>query len=197
MNGKLSIAQRGNPLRSDISWQLVLAQGIVALGIGVYALIATESARRNILFLIGVFLFLNGLIYAVGGIRKGSTAGSLASYQLVRAGIGIATGSIVVIDRVVDFMPINPTRVVAGIGLTGMGIMTLIGLVIIRERSLLRLGTVMSALLLVVWGAVTLYQTTNEANITEWIGWIAIVVGIALMARAWYRWRDTLVPATA
>ena len=42
-----AIARKANPLRSGISWQLLLGEGIVAIGLGIYILAAEESARRQ------------------------------------------------------------------------------------------------------------------------------------------------------
>ncbi len=37
--------RKGHPLRTDIIWQLVLVEGNLAIGLGLYALLAEGSVR--------------------------------------------------------------------------------------------------------------------------------------------------------
>jgi uncharacterized membrane protein HdeD (DUF308 family) len=197
METKRSFVQRSNPLRSDISWELILVQGLIVLGIGIYALTAEDSARRNIVFVIGLFLLVNGLMYAVGGLRERGASGTMAQFRLIRAGISIVTGLLVVLDRFVDFMGVDPARVVAGIGLVGIGIVSLVGIVMAREAGeLFPFGAIASAILLALWGVVILYQATTDDSMTRLLGWVAVIAGVALLGLAWFR-RQRSLPPTA
>lgn len=195
-----SFVHRGNPFRSDATWRVVLIQGLVALGIGLYSLFAEDSARQTIMLLIGLFLLLNGLQFAWQGVRKqGDRTDGMREYQLVRSGIGIATGLIVVIDRVRDFMGIDAARVVAGLGLVGMGLVTVVGIVATRAALGWRVATLGGALLLAAWGVVVLYGASNDSRATELIGWSAVLIGAAMIAIAGYRRQRTLtaIPRSA
>jgi len=188
MSEARSFVHRGNPFRSDTTWRVVLIQGLLALGIGLYALLAEESARHTIVLLIGLFLLLNGLHLAWEALTDSGNGGDdMDRYRLVRAAIGIVTGLIVVIDRFQDFISLDAARVVAGIGLIGMGIVTLIGIVATREALGWRIAALGSAVLLAAWGGVVLYQASNESGASEFIGWGAIAIGVAMIAIAGYR----------
>jgi len=183
-----SFVRRGNPFRPDTTWQVVLIQGLLALGIGLYALLAEESARHTIVLLIGLFLLLNGLHLAWEALTdRGHGGDDMDRYRLMRAAIGIVTGLIVVIDRFQDFMSLDSARVVAGIGLIGIGIVTLIGILATREALGWRIAALGSAALLAAWGVVVLYQASNDSNASEFIGWGAIAIGVAMIAIAGYR----------
>jgi len=188
-----SFAHRSNPFRSDTTWQVVFIQGLLALGIGLYALLAAESARHTIVLLIGLFLFLNGLHLGWEGLTdRGDHDDGMDPYRILRAGIGIATGLIVVVDRFRDFLSLDASRVVAGIGLIGMGVVTLIGIVATREALGWRIGALASAILLAAWGLVVLYQASRDSRASEFIGWAAIAIGVAMIAIAGYRRQRSL-----
>lgn len=196
MDRTTSLMRKGNPLRSDLSWWAVLLMGLVALAVGIYILSAEASARKNFVFAIGLFLLINGVSYAAAGIKARQDAGPMMPYLLIRSGIGIATGLIVVLNRLVGSMDLNQSRVIAGIGLLGMGAVTIVGMVLVRGDDSVRIGAVIGALFLAIWGIATLYQAANNASTSRLIGWLAVIAGLAYCAIALYR-RRAAMPATA
>jgi hypothetical protein len=147
-------------------------------------------------FIIGAFLLVNGLGYAWAGLRGRSGTNPMMSFLLVRAGIGIATGLIVVINRFADFMGLDPARVVNGIGLLGVGAVTVIGMVMTRDDLGLRVGAIIGALALCVWGIVILVQVSNDSSSNDLLGWIAVAIGAVYLAVGALRWRREASPAT-
>lgn len=182
-----AIVRKSNPLRSDAGWVFVLIEAVVAIIAGIYLLRDEQSARRTIIFLIGLFLLVNGLEYGFNGIKNRRSSSVLSQFELIRAGIGIATGAIIVINRIVDFMGVNPSRVVAGIGLVGIGAASLWGAFMARADAPRRTSALISAALFVVWGVVTLYQASNDTSHSNFYGWVAIIVGVALLGLAYLR----------
>jgi uncharacterized membrane protein HdeD (DUF308 family) len=191
-----TIARKGNPFRSELAWWAVAAIGAVALAVGIYILTAPASANRNIVFIIGAFLLVNGLGYALAGLRGRSRANPMTAFLLVRAGIGIATGLIVVINRLADFMGLDPARIVNGIGLLGVGLVTIAGMAVTRDEMGLRIGAVVTAFALCAWGVVIIYQVANDSTSNTLLGWIAIIAGALYLAVAWLRWRREAAPAS-
>ncbi|MDQ3656686.1 MAG: hypothetical protein M3457_16630 [Chloroflexota bacterium] len=181
-----SFIHKSNPFRPDTTWPVVLIQGMLALGIGLYALLAENSARH-------IIVLLNGLHLAWEGLTdRGDGGDGMDRYRLLRAGIGIATGLIVVADHFRDFIGLDALRVVAGIGLIGIGVITLIGTVATREELGWRIAALASAVLLAAWGVVVLYQASNDSRASEFIGWSAIAIGVAMIAIAGYRRQRSL-----
>jgi uncharacterized membrane protein HdeD (DUF308 family) len=192
-----AMVRKSNPFRSDAGWVFVLVEAIVAIIAGIYLLRDEQSARRTIVFLIGLFLLLNGLEYAFKAIKSRSSSNVLSQFELIRAGIGIATGAIIVINRIVEFMGVNPSRVVAGIGLAGIGAASLWGAFMARDDAPLRAGALISAALFILWGVVTLYQASNDTSHSNLYGWVAIIAGVALIGLAYLRRQQTLRPRPA
>jgi uncharacterized membrane protein HdeD (DUF308 family) len=181
MDQAKNLLNKGNPLKRDIPWPLVLVQGVVAIAIGLYALLAASSARKNIVFVVGLFLLVIGLSYAVGVFRRRQPGDPHLQFRLIRAGIGIATGAIVVVNRFTDFMSLDAARVVLGIGLLGMGLASLVGIAMALDDADVPTGSIIVALLLVVWGGVLIYQVWNDSSSSHLVGWAALVVGLALI----------------
>lgn len=198
MERSKAMAKRGNPFRSDLNWYVILVEGLIAGGIGLYALLAENSARKNIVFLIGLFLLLNGLGYAFRQLRGPKEYDPMAQFQMLRAGIGISTGLLVVINRITEFMDLNPSRVVVGIGLIGIGVVTLAGMILMRSEAELRIPGIATAVGLIAWGIVILYQASNDSSSSDLLGWFALVIGVALVALALLRrQRTAATPAVA
>jgi uncharacterized membrane protein HdeD (DUF308 family) len=185
-----TLLHQGNPLRSDARWEFVLIEGILALGIGLYILLAETHAQRDIVLLIGVFLLFDGLSRALAGFRLQKENDPQSSFLLIRSGIGIATGLIVVLNRFAEFMGIDAARIVASLGLIGMGITTIVGVAMARDERGIQPGAMAGAFLLVLWGAVMFYQVSNDDFATDLLGWTAIVVGAGLCGFALYRRRS-------
>lgn len=184
-------ALRGNPLRADISWQLLSIEAIAAIAVGLYAFLDESGALRNAVTLIGIYLLLDGLSCAIGEVTSSEPASTQDKFRLIRSGIGIATGVIAISERIYDFMDLTPTRVVVGLGLLGIGLVTVFGAVAGREESRLRLSGIGIALLLAAWGIIVLYQANSDSNSMGLFGTTAIIAGVGLAALAYLRWRRT------
>jgi len=63
-----SAALKGNPLRADISWQLLSFEAMAVIAVGIFALMSESSALRNAVTLIGIFLLVDGLSCAIGEV---------------------------------------------------------------------------------------------------------------------------------
>lgn len=181
------VERHANPLKSETSWQVILVEGLIALGIGLYALLAADSARRNIVLLVGLFLLLNGLVHAYGLLTQPTTGDPMARFRLLRAGIGVVTGLLVVVNRFAEFMSLNAARFVLAIGLLGIGLVWLVGLIVVREDVERRLSGLVVAALLVIWGAFVLYLASMDTSSSRLIGWGALIVGAGLILFAVYR----------
>lgn len=197
MSKAAAYAKKSNPFRADLSWWAVAAIGAIALAVGIYILTAPERANRNIVFIIGAFLLVNGLGYAMAGIKGRSGTNPMSSFLLIRAGIGIATGLIVVINRFADFMGLDPARIINGIGLLGVGLVTIAGMAMTRDELGLRISAVVTAFALCIWGVVIIYQVANDSTSNDLLGWIAMIAGLVYLAIAGIRWRREATPTAA
>jgi uncharacterized membrane protein HdeD (DUF308 family) len=197
MDQTKDVINRSNPLRKNLRWEWIALQAAIAIGIGLYALLAEDSARRNIVFAIGAFLLINGVGTALGGLKRAGTENTIVEYRLIGAGMSIATGAIVVFNRIWDFQSLKADRVVLGIGLLGVGLIVLIGIAVLRDTGNINLQTVGFPLLLVIWGVASIYQASNDASSSRIIGWVALIIGLLLAGLAFLRRQATATPAAA
>jgi uncharacterized membrane protein HdeD (DUF308 family) len=197
MDQTKDVINRSNPLRKNLRWEWIALQAAIAIGIGLYALLAEDSARRNIVFAIGAFLLVNGVGTALGGLKRAGTENTIVEYRLIGAGMSIATGAIVVLNRIWDFQSLKADRVVLGIGLLGVGLIVLIGIAVLRDTGNINLQTVGFPLLLVIWGVASIYQASNDASSSRIIGWVALIIGLLLVGLAFLRRQATATPAAA
>lgn len=191
-----SLLAKSNPLRKGLRWEWVGIQGVIAVAIGLYALLAEESARRNIVLGIGIFLLINGIGTAIGGIRRTGIENTIVEYRMIGSGMGIATGLLVICNRIWDFWDIKSDRIVLGVGLLGVGLVVLIGLIVLMDRSNFSLPTLGMPLLLALWGAASIYQASNDTNSNRLIGWAALLIGVLLLGLAYMR-RQSALSASA
>ena len=71
------------PWRKGVSWWLVLTEGIVALVLGIYLLVAPEQARAITTTLLSIYLIVAGLMQIVAGMRY-SGQDRMAKIALIR-----------------------------------------------------------------------------------------------------------------
>jgi uncharacterized membrane protein HdeD (DUF308 family) len=189
-----AIARKANPLRSGISWQLLLVEGLIAGAIGIYILMSEESARRNIVLVLGIFLLVTGLSYALEGFKLKRAGNEMNLYRFIAAGFGVVVGLVVILDRMTDFISTNTARGLLGGGLLGIGIATLAGIVMVNEsdHDNPRTGLAMTSLAFAALGGVLLYQALNNTNSTNLLGWTALIVGVALVGIAMLRRQRSL-----
>ena len=172
---------------------------VLSLVFAAAALIRRHSSPLRALFIptavIGGFLALALGPEGIGGIRRGSSTDPMQQFRLIRAGIGISTGLIVVINRFPDFTSLNSVRVVVGIGLLGIGIVSLVGIIVLMDNVQINMSAIGAALLLAVWGAASLYQARSDTSSSRLIGWAALIIGGALIGLALLRRQRSMSPA--
>lgn len=197
MSRARALARKSNPLRSDTAWWTVLLQGIIAVAIGIYILTAEQNARENFNVGVGLFLLLSGLSAARDGRRARAIAPRSAGYLWLRAGIGLATGLIIVVNQFAGSMTLNQVGAVAGIGLLGLGLTTFARRLVGRHEAGAWAGSIAGGIVLAAWGIVTLIQAANDSSSARFIGCSAIVAGVLYCLIALYRRRGRAAPAFA
>jgi threonine/homoserine efflux transporter RhtA len=69
-------------------------------------------------------------------------------------------------------------------------------MVMTRDGLGIRLGGIIGALALGVWGIVILVQVANDETSNDLLGWVAVIAGALYLAVAWLRWRREAAPAS-
>jgi len=192
-----AVLVKSNPLRADLPWLVILSEGIIIGGIGLYAVLAEESAQRNIVFLIGVFLFLNGISAIYAAVRDRRELDSMTPFSYFRAGVALSTGTIVIVNRFNEFMSLKAARTIVGAGLISIGIVAILGLIAISRTTEFRPAAYVLPAILTILGVVAIYQAANDNNTSKLIGWVALLIGIGLVGLAFLRRQQQEAASTA
>ncbi len=99
-----SALRQVRPWRAGMPWWVILLEGLIALGIGIYVLMA-PNAGNSIVLLLALYLLVAHVERAIIGFRSQIPAAILAE-RMLRAGIGVTVGLIIVVDALIPF--INP-----------------------------------------------------------------------------------------
>jgi uncharacterized membrane protein HdeD (DUF308 family) len=153
-----------------------MIEGILAFALGVALLFWTEESGRVILWVIGGFLLLNSIIWIWSGLRGGASGA-----RLVRGGIGLIVGLLVVIQPFAGYMSVEAALMVLAVGLILSGLIGLFDTIWHRAGGW---GSVIFALLALAIGGLLIYQMVSDVSVVAWIGYIAIGLGVLLMGYA-------------
>ena len=177
------LAAQNAPWSEGVSWWVVLIQGLILLGLGLFILLAPDTANKTVVQLLAVFLLVSGLLDAFQGI-DGRVTPRAMPYHMLSAGSAITVGIIVLLDMWQDFMSVQGDAVVISIGLLLFGIMGLIIWILGGERGdrgFLNLVLPIGALAL---GGVALYSRLEMgATVVRWLGIIAVLLGVLLLVQ--------------
>ncbi|MGH2533530.1 MAG: DUF308 domain-containing protein [Thermomicrobiales bacterium] len=117
--------QQGLPWRKGIPWGLVVVQGVLILGIGLFLLLRPDAARTTIRGLIGAFLIFSSVLGIGAGLRESTRNLPMSPYRLLRGGIGLIVGVLVVLQPVFDYIDDDAARTILAVGLTLWGLIGL------------------------------------------------------------------------
>ena len=182
------LMRKGAPWRKGIPWWLIAIEGLVIIGIGAYMIWESDSADHVARQLVAAILLVSAASNVLEAWRAPSS--SSAVLQATRGGIGLAVGTIVVLANWSDYLANEAERLILGIGLiayAAFGIAA-IAYAFKAKESQANAGPITAALTL-AYGIILLTggQETSESRI-QWLGGIAIVIGVALIIFAlWQR----------
>ena len=168
------------PWSKRAPWWVLLVEGILAIGLGIYALVAPQQAQGLVLLGIALVLAVNGLLAVFSGLR-GRQQGNLS---LIRGAIGLAVGLIVILMPVLNFGTALTAAWILAIGLILAGVMAL--LAIFMEAKAARWGNLIIGLLFGVLGSVIVYNITTGADIVQVAAWVLLAFGLLLLAYSFF-----------
>ena len=155
-------------------WWILLIEGILAIGLGIYALAMPLQAQGLVLIGLAIVLAVNGLLTLFAYLRR-RRQGNL---PLVRGSIGLVVGLIVILTPVFNFGSQLTAAWILAIGLILAGVMAL--LAVFMEASGSRWGNLLIAVLFAVLGGVILYNISTGAGIVQIAAWVLLAFGVIL-----------------
>lgn len=177
------LLDQGKPWRSDVKWQIVAAEAVILVAIGLFMLIDTDSSGNWLLQIIGLVFLVVSLQLAVTSFRD--TDQGLGSFDSFRAGIGVTIGIIATSLWWSDYVTNNAVRLILGWGLVAYSVLQLLGLVKVRGLSGLRPATLMFSALTLVLGILLLTSTDGAEDRIRFLGTVLLVFGVLLAGLAY------------
>lgn len=182
-NHALSMAKEYAPWRDDVPWWSVGIQGIVAVALGLYFLLAPASAAGLVVQLVAAVLLVASVLLVLARLREVGHADP-EGFGMLQAGVGATVGLFVLLrGLLLPTLDIVAARTMLGIGLIAYAA---IGFLRALRGGALRPGPIVTALLQIVLAVVLLTSAEdNAADRLAVLGWVALVGGVILLALAW------------
>lgn len=177
-----SLAVQNAPWRKDLGWPVLAIEGVVALGIGIYVLASTDSARDIIRQLIAAVLLVQALLHTLAGFRNREAP--VSPFHILRGGIGMTVGVIVLLENVSDYLTADASRLILGLGLVAYGAIGIVGIWVEREDRGLRLGGLALGIVNIALGLMFVFSNGGKDSWLRALGIISVVAGIVLLAYA-------------
>lgn len=177
-----STLQQGLPWRKGIPWWLVLVEGVLIIALGLYLVFQPDAARSTVRGLIGAFLIANSVIGIGAGLSNATRHLPMSPYRLIRGGIGLLVGLLVILQPVFKYVDADATRTILAVGLTLWGLIGLYGSFATHNEGGFRWNTIILSGLSIAL-AIMLFMSGDTTNsLIKPIGIIAMVVGGVLIA---------------
>lgn len=174
--------QQAAPWRQGIAWGLVLIEGIVALGIGIYMLAQPATAQGIVRVLIGIIFLVSGVLRIYAGFRDTARSNPMTPFRLLSGGVGLTVGLLVVLEPFTAFLTEDAARLILAFGLLVYGLIGLVGALLARKGGALAMTII--SVLDIVFAILLFYNAKTHAVSIEVFGAIAIIFGLLLVGYA-------------
>jgi len=184
-----SALRQVRPWRAGMPWWVILLEGLIALGIGIYVLMA-PNAGNSIVLLLALYLLVVHVERAIIGFRSRIPAAILAE-RMLRAGIGVTVGLIIVVDALVPFINPPAPLVILSLGWLLIGAIGIWEWVSARAELGLGLGALVFPVVSALFGLLMLASRLALGPLVlQSLAIVGIVAGIALLGYAFMMYRN-------
>lgn len=184
-----SALRQVRPWRTGMPWWVILLEGLIALGIGIYVLMA-PNAGNSIVLLLALYLLVVHVERAIIGFRSRIPAAILAE-RMLRAGIGMTVGLIIVVDALVPFINPPAPLVILSLGWLLIGAIGIWEWVSARAELGLGLGALVFPVVSALFGLLMLASRLALGPLVlQSLAIVGIVAGIALLGYAFMLYRN-------
>jgi hypothetical protein len=179
------------PWRSDLSWWVILVEGIILGGVGLLVLVDVQRANANVALIFTAALAVAGLMQ-LWAVARNQVPENLDSLVSGRASIAVFAGLSVLLLYFLD-------NLTPGVGLILVGLASLLygllGLVLaLRTDGARRRSAIIETILFSSVGALMIYtQFAGGAAVStavSIIGGLVLILGVGLIIFAFLRRRD-------
>jgi len=183
----LVLAQRYAPWRPGIDWRIVGAQGIVVLLVSL--LLLAQGSIDLVVGLLGVVLVAVSAAWAWTAMRS-TLPQSILGWRGLRGGVGFATGTLLVVDMPIDFLPTTAALAVLAIGLFLVGALGCIEWLVGREVMGWRWPSLVGSAVALGYGVVVLASSLQAGPLfIQAVAIVLLVAAAVLLVRAGQLWQ--------
>jgi|GEM_PF-3144171 len=182
------LLEHGNPLGSKARWQVIIVEGILLAGLGIYIFFDKENAGSAILHIISLVLLIASIVGIATEFRIGTS--DMVLFSALRAGIGMAIGAVGTANWIWNYIDDRPLRLILGWGLLAYALVHIVGTLVVRGPSI-NWGSVGMSILTIVLGIILLVN--DSANSTGTLNMLAtafVVFGILLIGFGYLRYNS-------
>jgi uncharacterized membrane protein HdeD (DUF308 family) len=189
----MSALHQVRPWRQGMAWWAVLLEGLVALGIGIYILVH-PAAGAQIVLLLALYLLIINTERAIVGFREQIPLAIMAE-RMLRSGIGLTVGLIIVIDAWQPFMYPPAPLVILSLGWLLIGAVGIWEWITARAELGFGFGSLVFPVVSALFGLLMLVSRLALSGILlQTMGILAIVASVALFGYSFWLYRKSTNP---
>ena len=152
-------------------WWVTLAQGIIAILLGIYLLVGGDTAAGNFALVAGLYILIMGVLE----LWRGS--GSVSRWRGI---IGVIVGALILLLKAVNILPTYWDFTIFAIGAMIVGALGLYASFFARSGRRFDWGPVIVNGLLLLWGIMIFFMRAQDLNLQVISAWILIAMGVVL-----------------
>jgi uncharacterized membrane protein HdeD (DUF308 family) len=173
------------PWRAGVSPLVVAVQGAIALGVGLYLLIATGHAAGTITQIVGAYLAVVSALPLMAALRDPADVAGRPT-ALLRRLVGLVGGMLAFLSPWLAFLSLQNARLIlAGAFILG-GLIAIYGALTDARLTETRWGVSLSGLVEIGIGVVFYIATDPDRPLLSLLGVLLILAAGALVARAFW-----------
>lgn len=181
-----STLNRGIPWRRNAAWWLVVAEGILAAGFGIYAFLEPEQSRILLGQILAAVLVIVGGIEAYASLKNREQAG-LSAATLLRSGIAINTGLTIFALFFAQVGTVEAGRIVLAVGLALVGLVGLAGAYLVRRATgAIPWAIIINGVVALLLAGLFFYAQFTNTSQNRFITALITLVGLILIAYGIY-----------
>jgi uncharacterized membrane protein HdeD (DUF308 family) len=174
------------PWRRDAAWWLVLAEGILAAGFGIYAFVEPEQSRILFGQILAAVLIVAGGLEVYAGLRT-REQGALVTVRLLRSGIAINTGLAALALLLAQVGSVEAVRLVLAVGLALVGLAGFTGAYLAyRATGATQWPIIINSTVAVLLAGLFFYAQLTNTSQSRFITALITLVGLILIAYGIY-----------
>ncbi len=165
------------------------------IAIGLFLTVQPDAARSTMRGLIGAFLIFSSVLAIFSELRPATRNLPMAPYRLLRGGVGLLTGLVVVLQPVFDYVDADAARTILAVGLALWGLIGLYAAFATHDEGGLRWNTVILSGVSIAFAVMLFGTSAGDNPFVRPVGIVAMIIGAILLAYAYVLHRSSRVPS--